>query len=164
MAVPVRRRTVQVNGRPEHFPEKWSPVFRRKCDHEKTRARSDLVGTRSEQVARALELLGRIDAQRHTVDDGYVDAHAGFQRAQLLEFFPLLERRGGKADEAGERLAPVGVEADVVIERAIARRRGGTGEVERAQPLRRSEEHTSELQSLRHLVCRLLLEKKKKNK
>src|SRR5262245_63033110 len=30
--------------------------------------------------------------------------------------------------------------------------------------LRRSEEHTSELQSLRHLVCRLLLEKKKKKK
>src|SRR5258705_4746526 len=28
-------------------------------------------------------------------------------------------------------------------------------------PLERSEEHTSELQSLRHLVCRLLLEKKK---
>src|SRR5690554_7378015 len=30
--------------------------------------------------------------------------------------------------------------------------------------LRRSEEHTSELQSRPHLVCRLLLEKKKKNK
>src|ERR1035438_9325735 len=29
---------------------------------------------------------------------------------------------------------------------------------------RGSEEHTSELQSLRHLVCRLLLEKKKKKK
>src|ERR1039458_10745869 len=28
----------------------------------------------------------------------------------------------------------------------------------------RSEEHTSELQSLRHLVCRLLLEKKQNNK
>src|SRR5438045_4689419 len=28
----------------------------------------------------------------------------------------------------------------------------------------RSEEHTSELQSLRHLVCRLLLEKKKRHK
>src|SRR5438045_7110240 len=28
----------------------------------------------------------------------------------------------------------------------------------------RSEEHTSELQSLRHLVCRLLLEKKKKHR
>src|SRR5205814_9626253 len=30
------------------------------------------------------------------------------------------------------------------------------------QAIGRSEEHTSELQSLRHLVCRLLLEKKKK--
>src|SRR5689334_23806848 len=29
-------------------------------------------------------------------------------------------------------------------------------------PIRRSEEHTSELQSQFHLVCRLLLEKKKK--
>src|SRR5262245_64702066 len=29
--------------------------------------------------------------------------------------------------------------------------------------LSRSEEHTSELQSLRHLVCRLLLDKKNKN-
>src|SRR5262245_63653108 len=33
----------------------------------------------------------------------------------------------------------------------------------RQPPAHRSEEHTSELQSLRHLVCRLLLEKKKKN-
>src|SRR5258705_8010512 len=32
-----------------------------------------------------------------------------------------------------------------------------------ARLLDRSEEHTSELQSLRHLVCRLLLEKKKKS-
>src|SRR5215472_64203 len=41
------------------------------------------------------------------------------------------------------------------------------GHVERAhaqRAQRRSEEHTSELQSLRHLVCRLLLEKKKKKK
>src|SRR2546422_4887648 len=37
------------------------------------------------------------------------------------------------------------------------------GDVERADPERtRSEEHTSELQSRLHLVCRLLLEKKKK--
>src|SRR2546425_6039512 len=33
----------------------------------------------------------------------------------------------------------------------------------RAREQRRSEEHTSELQSLAYLVCRLLLEKKKKN-
>src|SRR5258705_3518119 len=31
----------------------------------------------------------------------------------------------------------------------------------RPSTVKRSEEHTSELQSLRHLVCRLLLEKKK---
>src|SRR2546425_6833460 len=33
-----------------------------------------------------------------------------------------------------------------------------------ALPKTRSEEHTSELQSLAYLVCRLLLEKKKKNR
>src|SRR5262245_63241625 len=35
----------------------------------------------------------------------------------------------------------------------------GFAEVGEAQLQQRSEEHTSELQSLRHLVCRLLLEK-----
>src|SRR5690349_24183819 len=42
--------------------------------------------------------------------------------------------------------------------------RGGErpGGGRRAQPGARSEEHTSELQSRRDLVCRLLLEKKKK--
>src|SRR5205814_4211296 len=42
---------------------------------------------------------------------------------------------------------------------------GAAGGVPPRRPpprLPRSEEHTSELQSLRHLVCRLLLEKKKK--
>src|SRR5262245_64587274 len=39
---------------------------------------------------------------------------------------------------------------------------GRTGAIVLVDP--RSEEHTSELQSLRHLVCRLLLEKKKKKK
>src|SRR5262245_64292559 len=41
-------------------------------------------------------------------------------------------------------------------------RRGRPGARGQAQAEERSEEHTSELQSLRHLVCRLLLEKKKK--
>src|SRR2546422_1553657 len=43
--------------------------------------------------------------------------------------------------------------------RAPRRRRGGRAARARR---RRSEEHTSELQSRLHLVCRLLLEKKKK--
>src|SRR5262245_63300833 len=48
----------------------------------------------------------------------------------------------------GVRRDPVGREPSAC---AVAVRQGS-----------RSEEHTSELQSLRHLVCRLLLEKKKK--
>src|SRR3989441_6321682 len=39
---------------------------------------------------------------------------------------------------------------------------GGIGLVQSAAGQGRSEEHTSELQSLAYLVCRLLLEKKKK--
>src|SRR5258705_6220580 len=39
--------------------------------------------------------------------------------------------------------------------------RPGTANTCRPYSTARSEEHTSELQSLRHLVCRLLLEKKK---
>src|SRR5437899_9576290 len=44
----------------------------------------------------------------------------------------------------------------------ICKEQSRNGDRHRQQPLLRSEEHTSELQSLRHLVCRLLLEKKKK--
>src|SRR3712207_9113644 len=45
---------------------------------------------------------------------------------------------------------------------ARMRRNSFDGIVRRAPPgLRRSEEHTSELQSRQYLVCRLLLEKKK---
>src|SRR3989442_9167347 len=40
----------------------------------------------------------------------------------------------------------------------------GVAKTLEALPDDRSEEHTSELQSRPHLVCRLLLEKKKKNK
>src|SRR5947209_11631530 len=43
-----------------------------------------------------------------------------------------------------------------------AARRVGGGRATRARDRRRSEEHTSELQSRQYLVCRLLLEKKKK--
>src|SRR2546430_10087721 len=49
----------------------------------------------------------------------------------------------------------------------VRRRRGGPrrpdgwAEATRSDPERRSEEHTSELQSQSNLVCRLLLEKKK---
>src|SRR5262245_64418168 len=62
---------------------------------------------------------------------------------------------------------PIWAVVHQIIVAAAGRRRRGTaaeladvGAGDKAAP--RSEEHTSELQSLRHLVCRLLLEKKKK--
>src|SRR2546425_9822511 len=64
----------------------------------------------------------------------------------------------------------------LLSERRLSRRKRSLGEVSEgaaeapsglaqavAQLAHRSEEHTSELQSLAYLVCRLLLEKKKKN-
>src|SRR5262245_62651346 len=78
-------------------------------------------------------------------------------------------------EETGEALAGAVVHRDRPARRPRALLRGGRlrrglplGSRLRPRPdrvalslLERSEEHTSELQSLRHLVCRLLLEKKK---
>src|SRR2546425_7328289 len=64
--------------------------------------------------------------------------------------FRSLPARGAGARAARRVLCG----ADGRRERAGRRPGGGGG---------RSEEHTSELQSLAYLVCRLLLEKKKKN-
>src|SRR5437899_4597062 len=50
-----------------------------------------------------------------------------------------------------------------VVRSKLIRRDGNDFKIYyRLRKQKRSEEHTSELQSLRHLVCRLLLEKKKK--
>src|SRR5437762_11409231 len=48
-------------------------------------------------------------------------------------------------------------------EKEIARRTEQSGHIAHVWSTYRSEEHTSELQSPMYLVCRLLLEKKKKN-
>src|SRR3989441_2880131 len=50
------------------------------------------------------------------------------------------------------------------VEKAQGHLVAGAKKVIITAPAKRSEEHTSELQSLAYLVCRLLLEKKKKNK
>ena len=64
----------------------------------------------------------------------HVDAHAGLQRAQLLELLALLERRRRQRDETFQRCAAISVEPDVMIKRAVARGRRGAGEIKRAQP------------------------------
>src|SRR2546427_5259399 len=70
-----------------------------------------------------------------------------------------------KAAEAGKglRLAVDERERDrLEVGREVARRRALVGVARELQLPPRSEEHTSELQSQSNLVCRLLLEKKKK--
>src|SRR5687768_18263512 len=59
-----------------------------------------------------------------------------------------LVREGARAEERDRRRRPLGVRGAVRMASDAASHR--------------SEEHTSELQSRLHLVCRLLLEKKKK--
>src|ERR1035438_10711446 len=64
----------------------------------------------------------------------------------------------GLIQQQGQFLEPRNDVPDAQWQRRVFEREGGE------QRVARSEEHTSELQSLRHLVCRLLLEKKKKEK
>src|SRR5207253_8638248 len=59
--------------------------------------------------------------------------------------------RGRSPGSAGGRARRAGSVSERRVVAAVPQSRGGT----------RSEEHTSELQSRGHLVCRLLLEKKK---
>src|SRR5438045_5255760 len=55
------------------------------------------------------------------------------------------------------------LDGDAPVDVGDFRKEGREGQPQ-SENLPRSEEHTSELQSLRHLVCRLLLEKKKKKR
>src|SRR5205814_9483951 len=62
-----------------------------------------------------------------------------------------------RARQRGDRARRSPSRAPAPLPRTAA---ASTTSTARGRPSRRSEEHTSELQSLRHLVCRLLLEKK----
>src|SRR2546422_3598033 len=79
--------------------------------------------------------------QQHLVDPREV--HRRIERGVIEERGPALVDRADASDRDAAREQP-----------ALARRDEGVADL-------RSEEHTSELQSRLHLVCRLLLEKKK---
>src|SRR5437773_5991506 len=74
----------------------------------------------AEELARAGEVLRRVDAERHAVDDGRVDAQPGLDRAQLLELLALLQMRGRQRHELRQRGTAIGVEPDVMVERSVA--------------------------------------------
>src|SRR5215831_19460616 len=98
-----RRGASSLPARPETRPSWLSPW--RSGTH--ARAPSQRLRTISlraflpfpKKLPRALEIGGRVDAERHAGDDGRVDAHAGFERPQLLKLLALLERRGRERDE-----------------------------------------------------------------
>src|SRR2546425_5637137 len=77
--------------------------------------------------------------------------------------------RAASVLEAGSRTRPflirsIGGFLGFHFERRMRVALGSSGKEEIKNGHARSEEHTSELQSLAYLVCRLLLEKKKKKK
>src|SRR5262245_63896368 len=82
----------------------------------------------------------------------------------LHDALPILHQRlnnlpvecGGDTIAEGIAVKDVGNMAFAIIQKTVEE------VLVVAEETIRSEEHTSELQSLRHLVCRLLLEKKKK--
>src|SRR5258708_17516943 len=84
-----------------------------------------------------------------------------FPYTTLFRSAPQIERADGigighvRAGGLGLR-----IEDDLPGARSAAQRASSTREATRSKPSARSEEHTSELQSPDHLVCRLLLEKK----
>src|SRR5262245_64670401 len=79
-------------------------------------------------------------------------------RSTLFPYTTLFRSPRLVLREVGRGDALVG--DDAVVVEVLVDPLDGLALVDRQGP-QRSEEHTSELQSLRHLVCRLLLEKKK---
>src|SRR3712207_8720291 len=85
-----------------------------------------------------------------------------FRSVRLGARVDVRDRLDRRRRLAGDRLGrAAGVE--VVGVRVAAVVGLGSGVLRAAHRLGRSEEHTSELQSRQYLVCRLLLEKKKKS-
>src|SRR2546430_7392666 len=72
--------------------------------------------------------------------------------------FRSLHLGRGEREQQSDRVVVPGITVDENGRRAHARSIAST-----SSAVGRSEEHTSELQSQSNLVCRLLLEKKKKN-
>src|SRR5712672_4741867 len=80
----------------------------------------------------------------------------------LTELARLIGQSDPFAPEAGHDRRPAGSAADPRAPQSDWRNDPLPGEPSYDHRAPRSEEHTSELQSLAYLVCRLLLEKKKK--
>src|SRR5687767_15620376 len=87
-----------------------------------------------------------------------------FPYTTLFRSLPLVESPVVIAIfENEDAIAQLQIEPDILVSIGVILRHPQTPARVRRHP-DRSEEHTSELQSLAYLVCRLLLEKKKKDR
>src|SRR5262245_28647265 len=108
------------------------------------------LGRADQEGAHEAACAGMLEALEQLPIEGHIVIGAG-DAADRLGAGQRIGADGEPADLALDPLEGVGIVA-----------RGGNGAMSMiASGPSRSEEHTSELQSLRHLVCRLLLEKKK---
>src|SRR2546426_3749987 len=80
-------------------------------------------------------------------------------RSTLFPYTTLFRSVSRHSQDAGSHEGSEKCRADPVVDE---RHRADVRDGDRPERARRSEEHTSELQSPCNLVCRLLLEKKKK--
>src|SRR2546422_2494044 len=165
-AVRVTILSTMLSGNPEHGLGEWGSAALLEVD-----GRSLLIdtGARPETVLRNAQELG-ID--RSTVTDVVLThnhaEHVGglvTLRRELATRNPAALARAHVAPAIFQsRLTPDGHEANGLLPLRAEYEASGGSFVQHSRPTERSEEHTSELQSRLHLVCRLLLEKKKKNK
>src|SRR3989442_10074169 len=128
-----------------------------------------------EEILRRVQLV-KLDQELIVVDDGSTDGTKEFLqevvRAKTLEPPVLTLSDGGqlRLDNVTVLFQPTNRGKGAALRRGFREARGAIVLVQDADleydPQNyanlRSEEHTSELQSRPHLVCRLLLEKKKK--
>src|SRR2546427_4473380 len=86
-------------------------------------------------------------------------------RSTLFPYTTLFRSRALSARPASAPGSPTYTPSPTLHRTPVAQRGNNIGALSRVLQSRgpRSEEHTSELQSQSNLVCRLLLEKKKKN-
>src|SRR5690625_6741634 len=89
---------------------------------------------------------------------------ADLHTLSLHDALPISSRRDSDSPVTIYDVAEAAGVAPSTVSRALSRPGKARETPLREQPQRRSEEHTSELQSRGHLVCRLLLEKKKDEK
>src|SRR5690554_7392868 len=111
-------------------------------------------------------------------DAGALVFEAPVDNMNMGDVIEIRPYEGKILNEAGETISEFKFKSDVILDEVQAGGRipliigrGLTNKARQALGMGatdifrlRSEEHTSELQSRPHLVCRLLLEKKKKNK